>query len=148
MKMHRVIQEMSVLVAVLVAVGCNRGPTAEGVCRSLEQEKIAEACVEGPTPTFDVPRYTSQWTFKMAELSETTDPVLGKLPKPSGGVIQFESLEDRDVAARRLAGANSVLPVLPFVHKLEKPPMLVVMPKHEGALRSSGVLERLYGYNK
>jgi len=143
--MRRVIETVVVLVAL---AGCNREPTAEGVCRSLEQEKIAEECADGPAPTFSVPRYKSQWTFKMAELSETTDPILGKMPKPSGVVIQFESVDDRDVAVRRLAGANSVLPVLPFVHKLDKPPMLVLMPRHDESLRSKGVLERLYGYSK
>ena len=131
-----------------VLAGCNRETTAEDVCHALEKEKIAESCEEGAVPNFIVPRYKSQWTFKMAALSETTDPVFGKLPKPSGGVIQFESLDDRDVAVRRLAGANSVLPILPFVHKLEKPPMLVVMPKHDDSLVSKGLLERLYGYDK
>lgn len=131
-----------------VLMGCNREPTAEAVCHALEREKIAEACQAGPVPNFIVPRYKSQWTFDLAALPERTDPVLGKMPKPSGGILQFESLEDRDVAVRRLAGANSVLPIYPFVHKLEKPPMIVVMPKHDDSLASKAVLERLYGYDK
>lgn len=135
-----------VLLGGLVA-SCKRQPTPESICQTLQREKIAEDCKEGPVPVFDVPRHGAQWTFRMAELKESVDPVLGKMPKPSGGIIQFDSIDDRDVAVQRLNGANSVLPVLPFIHKLENPPMVVVMPKHDGALRSQGVLERLYGYS-
>lgn len=146
--MRRDLTAVVLSVGLCGVLGCNREPTAESVCHALEKEKIAEACQEGPVPNFIVPRYKSQWTFKMAALSETTDPVLGKLPKPSGGILQFESVDDRDVAVRRLAGANSVLPIFPFTHRLEKPPMLVVMPKHEESLTSKSTLERLFGYDK
>src|SRR6478609_584259 len=140
------VMAMALLGASLSA--CNRQPTPEAICRSLEQEKIAEGCKEGADPLFTVARHGSQWTFMMAELSERVDPVLGKVPKPSGVIVQFESLKDRDVAIEYANGMNSVLPVLPFMHKLETPPMLVLMPKDDGSLRSRGVLDRLYGYSR
>jgi hypothetical protein len=69
--------------------------------------------------------------FRIAAAEERPDPVLGKLPRPSGVIVQFESIPDRDEGVDYVNGANSVLPVFPFVHRLEKPPMLVLMPGHE-----------------
>ena len=145
-KVSNKVMAVALLGASLIA--CNRQPTPEAICRSLEQEKIAEGCKEGADPSFTVPRHGSQWTFMMAELSERVDPVFGKAPKPSGVIIQFESLKDRDVAVEYANGMNAVLPFFPFIHKLENPPMLVLMPQHEGSLRSRGVLDRLYGYSR
>lgn len=127
--------------------GCNRQRTSEVVCRALEQEKIAEGCKEGAHPLFAVPRHGSQWTFAVAGTKETFDPILGKGPKPSGVIIEFASARDRDVAVDYLNGMNSALPVLPFVHKLAKPWMLVLLPKHDESLRTQSTLERLYGYS-
>jgi hypothetical protein len=139
---------LALLASTALIASCSRSPTAESICHQLEKEQIAEACREGAPPNFSVPRHGAQWTFMLAEGKETVDPILGKIPKPSGGIIEFESVADRDVAVEYVNGQNKVLPFFPFVHRLEKPPMLVLMPKHETSARTKGLLERLYGYDR
>lgn len=132
-------------------VSCKRAPsmTSETICRDLEREGIAEKCEPiDAAPLFTVPRKKSQWMFLVAAEKERSDPILGTLPKPEGYILQFESLEDLEVALERLKGARSALPILPIEHRIEKPPTLILFPAHENALVTRATLERLYGYSK